>query len=117
MRNGLKLKKVRGRRRGTPPPPIRPGPVGGHGEGRGRAVGVGMGCYTHPPVRSADGGDDCRRERPELAYYASAFKRARQLTACQRDREEPRVIARLHAKKNRALAAGASIRERLADLL
>src|SRR2546421_11393781 len=45
--SGIMLQKIRGRRRGTPPPPIRPGPVGGHGEGRGR-VGGSRDGLLHP---------------------------------------------------------------------
>src|SRR6188474_167973 len=43
----MTCQKIRGRRRGTPPPPIRPGPVGGHGEGRGQVVTSGDGLL-HP---------------------------------------------------------------------
>src|ERR1043165_2882862 len=110
-------KKSRGRRRGTPPPPIRPGPVGGHGEGRGRAVVTGMGCYTHPPGSLRRRGRRLPAGRPELVYSAPVFKRARHSTASDGNREEPRVFARLEAQQDRPLAAGAGVRESLAHLL
>src|SRR4029077_18201711 len=109
--------KIRGRRRGTPPPPIRPGPVGGHGEGRGRVVSAGMGCYTHPPGSLRRRGRRLPAGRPELVSSAPAFKRARRSTASERNREEPGVLTRLHAQQDRPLAARARIREGLAHFV
>src|SRR5882757_10635899 len=120
------FKKVRGRRRGTPPPPIRPGPVGGHGEGRGPVVTLwssqlfdqrGRAVKPVPRVRSADGGDDCRRNAPNLGSPRAYSRRARHSTASKRDREEPGVLARLHAQQYRPLAARARIGESLAHLI
>src|SRR5215470_3992730 len=76
-----------------------------------------MGCYTHPPGSLRRRGRRLPAARPELGVSAPAFKRARQLTACDRHREEARVVARLDAKQDRAFAARARVREGLAHLL
>src|SRR5436190_23060982 len=85
-----------------------------------------MGCYTHPPGSLRGRG---RRlpvgrpvlglpvGRPVLVVLAPAFKRARQLTASDWDREEARVVARLDAQKDCPFAAGPRICEGLAHLL
>src|SRR3954463_3150895 len=76
-----------------------------------------MGCYTHPPGSLHRRGRRLPVGRPELVVLAPAFKRARQLTASNWDREEARVVARLDAQKDCPFAAGPRIRESLADLL
>src|ERR1051325_575053 len=76
-----------------------------------------MGCYTHPPGSLRRRGRRLPAGRPELVVSAPAFKRARQLTASDGNREEPRVVARLDAQQDRSLAAAARIRESLAHLL
>src|ERR1044072_6840471 len=76
-----------------------------------------MGVSTHPPGSLRRRGRRLPAGRPELGVLAPAFKLARQLTACDRHREEARVVARLDAKQDRALAPRPGIREGLAHLL
>src|SRR4051794_27344189 len=76
-----------------------------------------MGCYTHPPGSLRRRGRRLPAGRPELVVSAPAFKRARQLTASDWDREEACVVTRFDAKKDRSFAAGPRIREGLAHLL
>src|SRR6476646_7435731 len=76
-----------------------------------------MGCYTHPPGSLRRRGRRLPTGRPELVVSTPAFKRARQLTASDWDREEACVVTRLDAKKDRPFAAGPRIREGLAHLL
>src|SRR5437763_15814930 len=76
-----------------------------------------MGCDTHPPGSLRRRGRRLPAGRPELVYSAPAFKRARRSTASERNREEPGVLARLHAQQDRPLAARARIREGLADFV
>src|SRR5689334_8797679 len=76
-----------------------------------------MGCYTHPPGSLRRRGRRLPAGRPERVVCAPAFKGARQLTASDGNREEPRVVAGLDAKQDRALAAGARIAKSLAHLL
>src|SRR2546421_6271258 len=73
-----------------------------------------MGYSPTPRVRSADGGDDCRRDAPNLCIPRPHSRRARRSTASERNREEPRVLTRLDAQQDRPLAARAGIREGLA---
>src|ERR1041384_2080761 len=76
-----------------------------------------MGCDTHPPGSLRRRGRRLPAGRPELVYSAPVFKRARRLTASERNGEEPGVLRPLDAQQGRPLAAGARIRESLAPLL
>src|ERR1700704_6039919 len=90
---------------------------GGQGEGGGRVVEVwGRAAKPAPSVRSADGGDDCRRDAPSLSSAPVRPARLKS-AAANRDREETRVVAGLHAQENRALAARAGIRQRFPNLV
>src|SRR5215210_4627124 len=112
---GSRSRKIRGRRRGTPPPPIRPGPVGGHGEGRGRVV-EGRDGLLHPsPGFAPPTGATIAGGTPRTCVFRAPNQGARRSTASERDCDELRVLARLHAKQNRPLAARLRIREGLAD--
>src|SRR3954452_4615982 len=111
-------KKVRGRRRGTPPPPIRPGPVGGHGEGRGQVVTSGDGLLHPSPGFAPPTGATIAGGTPRTCGLRARIQgRARQLTASDGNRKEARVVAGLDAKQDRPFAAGPRIRESLAHLL
>src|SRR5262245_42067812 len=94
MRVGDPLaKKVRGRRRGTPPPPIRPGPVGGHGEGRGQVVTCGDGLLHPspgfaPPTGATIAGGTPRtwglRARVQAGATTNRVRQAPRRSACCR---------------------------------
>ena len=93
------LQKIRGRRRGTPPPPIRPGPVGGHGEGRGRVVACGDGLLHPSPGFAPPTGATIAGGTPRTCVFRARYSSGRDdSTASERNREEPRVLARLDAQ-------------------